>query len=72
MAVQEAKDRGKDALERRLGDLVELSHAIHARPETAFEEHYAAGRLAEILSDNGMRVESGDLRPAHRVQRPCR
>jgi len=59
VAVQEAKDRGKDALERRLDDLVELSHAIHARPETAFEEHYAAGRLAEILSDNGMRVESG-------------
>ena len=59
VAVQEAKDRGKDALERRLDDLVELSHAIHARPETAFEEHYAAGRLAEILSDNGMRVHSG-------------
>jgi amidohydrolase len=59
VAVQEAKDRGKDALERRLDDLVELSHAIHARPETAFQEHYAAGRLAEILSDNGMRVESG-------------
>jgi len=59
VAVQEAKDRGKDALERRLDDLVELSHAIHARPETAFEEHYAAGRLADILSDNGMRVESG-------------
>ena len=59
VAVQEAKDRGKDALERRLDDLVELSHAIHARPETAFQEHYAAGRLAEILSDNGMRVDSG-------------
>jgi amidohydrolase len=59
VSVQEAKERGRVALEGRLGDLVELSHAIHARPETAFEEHYAAGRLTEILSDQGMRVESG-------------
>lgn len=57
--IEEAKDRAKGALGRRLGDLVELSHAIHSRPETAFEEHYAAARLAEVLSDNGMRVESG-------------
>ena len=53
------KDRAKGALERRLADLVELSHDIHARPETAFEEHYAAERLAGVLSDGGMTVESG-------------
>ncbi len=59
VTIEKAKDRAQGALKRRLGDLVELSHAIHSRPETAFEEHYAAARLAEILSDNGMRVESG-------------
>jgi amidohydrolase len=56
---EEAKDRAKGALERRRGDLVELSHAIHSRPETAFEEHYAAGRLAETLRDGGLDVETG-------------
>ena len=56
---EEAKDRAKGALERRRDDLVELSHAIHARPETAFEEHYAAGLLVEMLRDQGMRVETG-------------
>ena len=54
-----AKDRARDALEAGLGGLVALSHAIHANPETAFEEHYAAGRLTEVLSDHGMNVESG-------------
>jgi amidohydrolase len=54
-----AKDRAKGALEAGLGDLVELSHAIHANPETAFEEHYAAGRLTEVLGERGMNVESG-------------
>jgi amidohydrolase len=59
LRVDEAKERAKRALDGRLGDLVELSHAIHSRPEIAFEEHFAAGRLTEVLSDAGMRVESG-------------
>jgi amidohydrolase len=59
VAVEEAKERTKGALEGRAGGLVELSHAIHARPELAFEETYAAERLCEVLSDSGMAVESG-------------
>lgn len=59
VAVEEAKERTKGTLEGRAGGLVELSHAIHARPELAFEETYAAERLCEVLSDSGMAVESG-------------
>jgi amidohydrolase len=57
--IGEAKERAKGALDGQLADLVELSHDIHSRPETAFEEHYAAERLAGVLSDSGMAVESG-------------
>jgi amidohydrolase len=57
--IDDAKDRAKGALDQRRAALVELSHAIHARPETAFEENYAAARLSEVLSDYGMQVESG-------------
>lgn len=43
--------QAKDALKRAIsgaGDaLIRLSHVIHERPETAFEEHYAAGRVAD-------------------------
>jgi amidohydrolase len=55
----EAKERVRAVLEQRRDDLVEVSHAIHERPETAFEEHYAVQRLADALSARGLAVESG-------------
>ncbi len=55
----EAKERVRAVLERRRDDLVEVSHAIHEHPETAFEEHYAVRRLADALSARGLAVESG-------------
>jgi len=58
-SVENAKAQARGALEDRRHDLVELSHAIHAHPELAFEEHFAVERLAAALSDQGMQVETG-------------
>ena len=45
-AVQAARD-----------EILALSHAIHADPEPAFEEHRAASRLAAAIARHGYRVE---------------
>ncbi|MBV8888479.1 MAG: amidohydrolase [Alphaproteobacteria bacterium] len=37
-------------------------HDIHAHPETAFEEHRTAGRVAELLESFGIAVERGVAR----------
>jgi len=39
--------------------LLELSHAIHGRPETRFEEHFASQLLMEYLERSGFQVRSG-------------
>ena len=36
-------------VDRVRGDLVAVSHQIHARPELAFEERFASGLLADAL-----------------------
>jgi amidohydrolase len=53
------KDQAAAAVARRRPELVALSHAIHANPELSWEEHEAAGRVAEILRDAGFAVEVG-------------
>ena len=40
-------------------ELVALSHAVHARPELAFEEHYASGLVADALAGHGFAVTRG-------------
>lgn len=40
-------------------DLIGLSHAIHARPEVAFEEHFAAAATSELLVSAGFEVRRG-------------
>jgi amidohydrolase len=55
----EVKARARQALEGRREELVALSHAIHARPETAFEEHFAVDTLTEAAARHGMTVETG-------------
>lgn len=40
-------------------ELVAVSHAVHARPELAFEEHYASGLVAEALAGHGFAVTRG-------------
>ncbi|ALJ20251.1 amidohydrolase [Microbacterium sp. No. 7] len=57
--VTEAKARAAAEAESRRAQLTALSHAIHARPELAYEEHEAAALVAEALRGAGFAVEVG-------------
>lgn len=59
MTDEAAKEQVKRSLERDRDELIALSHAIHDRPELAFEEHYAAETLAGAAAEHGMTVETG-------------
>jgi amidohydrolase len=49
----------RDALGRVSSTLLDVSHAIHARPEVRFEEHFASGLLADTLKREEFKVETG-------------
>ena len=55
----DAKSGDREACERMRGDLIALSHRIHAHPELGFEEEKASAWLCEMLADAGFRVERG-------------
>jgi amidohydrolase len=57
--LEALKQAVREAVEARRDELVGLSRAIHARPELAFEEHEAAGRLVATLRGAGLPVEPG-------------
>jgi amidohydrolase len=57
MDLNAAKDRLVAEVDRRADVLIEASHQIHARPELAFEEHFAHDLLTEILEGEGLEVE---------------
>lgn len=46
----------EDAVYRRRGDLVELSHSIHAEPELAFGEHRSCAKTQELVADRGFEI----------------
>jgi amidohydrolase len=46
----------EDAVHRRRGDLVELSHSIHAEPELAFAEHRSCAKTQELVADRGFEI----------------
>ena len=48
-----------DTVDRMRGDLLRISHEIHARPELAFEERYASGLLVAALRGAGLEVTEG-------------
>jgi amidohydrolase len=52
-----AKEAARTAVAAATPDLVDLSHRIHASPETCFEEHRAAGWVADLLAERGFAVE---------------
>ncbi len=57
---QEALKRAVQAeVERRSGELWELSLRIHANPEIAFQETQASAWLSQYLQANGFQVERG-------------
>jgi len=47
--VVDAKQHAASVVDRRLGDLVRLSHDLHAHPETSFAEHRSAAAVAGML-----------------------
>ncbi len=55
--IQELKTRACDRIDAIAQELIEASHAIHARPELNFEEHFAAELLTTISNKYGMPVE---------------
>jgi amidohydrolase len=48
-----------DRIDALSGTLLEVSHSIHANPELAFQEHHAAGLLADTLDAQGLPAERG-------------
>ena len=47
------------AVEQAAETLLEVSHAIHDKPELAFEEHFACEVLAKTLRDHNLSVATG-------------
>ena len=67
----EAKARLAAAVEAARGEILDLSHRIHAHPEPAFEEVQASAWVAEALRGHGFTVEhpAGTLATAVRAMR---
>mgnify|MGYP000845262129 FL=1 len=53
----ELKQQVCDIIDAMAGELVETSHAIHAKPEVAFEEVFAHGLLSDKVEAAGLSVE---------------
>ena len=53
----DAKTRLAEAVEAARGEILDLSHRIHADPEPAFEEYHASAWVAEALARHGFEVE---------------
>jgi amidohydrolase len=59
----------EDAVNRRRGDLVELSHSIHAEPELAFAEHRSCAKVQALVAEHGFEITTapGGLNTAFRA-----
>ncbi len=55
----DVKSHAIGAIDRLRDDLVELSLALHRDPETAYQEHRSAERIAAFLERSGFAVERG-------------
>lgn len=53
------KERAAGEIAARRDRLVALSHAIHAEPELAWEEHGAAARVAAAMREAGFEITEG-------------
>ena len=53
----DVKARAAAAITAATGELLDLSHRIHANPEPAFEERFAAAAVAEVVARHGFVVE---------------
>lgn len=59
--VTREKDAVRAAVDRAADELVELSTTLHARPETAWEEHHAAATVPQLLDRRGFTVTAAYL-----------
>jgi amidohydrolase len=55
----DAKSAARGGVAEVAQQLVDLSHRIHANPETCFEEEKASSWAAEVLAGGGFEVEAG-------------
>ncbi|HTY64992.1 MAG TPA: M20 family metallopeptidase [Acidobacteriota bacterium] len=55
----DVKAAAKERLESLRSRVMDLSHTIHANPETGFNETRAAAWICELLSDAGLEVQAG-------------
>jgi hypothetical protein len=53
------KERARAAIEKDRGSLIGLAHDIHAHPQLAFAEEYAAARISEYLERHALDVRRG-------------
>ncbi len=56
MPIATASTCVEDAVEGRRGDLLELSHAIHAEPELAFAEHRSCAKTKALVAERGFEI----------------
>ena len=56
MPTAAATVRVEDAINRRRGDLVELSHSIHAEPELAFAEVKSCAKTRVLVAEHGFEM----------------
>lgn len=59
----------EDAINRRRGDLIELSHSIHAEPELAFAEYRSCAKTQALVAEYGFEITAaaGGLDTAFRA-----
>lgn len=48
-----------DVIRRRSGDLLELSHSLHAEPELAFAEHRSCAKTQALVAERGFAMTAG-------------
>src|SRR5258707_650421 len=60
----------EDAINRHRGDLIELSHSIHAEPELAFAEFKSCAKTQALVAEHGFEISAapGGLDTAFRAE----
>lgn len=59
MSLQSLKQELCQAVDSMRDELVSVSHAIHEKPELAFEERFASRLLADTVEKHGLKVDRG-------------
>jgi amidohydrolase len=69
MPLATASDDVEDVVRRRGADLIELSHAIHAEPELAFQENRSCEKTQALVAERGFEITkaAGGLDTAFRA-----